>query len=1071
MLFDTSVLDRVKKRLNGSAVGEDVPDTQIIPVFETSILFGNASTQEIPAKNEGTKKVSEGLDVPRAIRLPQLSLDESEFNKLTQVIQRDFQTQDEMMGSTQIIPEQTQANHQDASVEIEQTSDKEDQNAILAAELTHVSLTDEENDLHEEADTSRDSSIQKTVTTKAELQHIEQGLSEQKRLKNIQPQFEGKSFDPTKQLLDAFESDSDVEEEVNSEHGVHLSPVTSPIKIKDGKLEHKEVASDSDFEIDVLDLISNTSKKPPQKKKLSPIEEYAEKLKKQLNSSPTSSHTDMIALDDSDSDGDFDGTKDSPIPQLSKEQAFVIRQKFSRQQSKASANHSKFHPESSRKQANSLFNELRRANAKQILDLKEGNPDSELMEEIEKEEEEMGNLLEREMERVRRIRKKEKLLEKTQKALLDDESDEDYDDKKAEYQIDQESEVPDSDVDSEVYESDDEEDVADSEDEMEVPEKRTNRARRIISSDEDEETNECNLFMSQKPNLPSRTEERTDDSYMFGGQTREPGDNDSDGPIMQIHSDMTRPGSPVDSEIDQNIGNLRSELHKLFSNLPPPTAKQESSVIEPAEVLQYGHVSFRDNLSTQIAGDDNSFVLTQVDGTSSQATSTQHKKILHTQEDSFLGEEDDDIHLALDRGRTAIRANAQQANLSDVRPAPSSDEEAEEVSEQLLQERLAMYEAKIRRKELKARKLRKEMERKGMKGIVEGEAEESDDEWKGIGGNDKEDSDQADSEDERMIDNTLNIDLNDEEVRKKFMEQYQIKDRNELEKLMDDIKNHRLTKRSRSNRLDIELSDEEDEILMAYRRQKLEEQKQRLLENQKMMQSSRSDKTKAFFDSIQEEPNYAILPESETSDDELAGVEKLSNSPSCRQSDADEGPKKSIILEESFVQKQLSFLSKTEEDDYVAIQLASDRQHGVDDDVEDVSALKKRCLSNLYSRPASVGSFTESRKRPQEEVQTDEDEDDLSRVFKKPSMVSSFRTYREKSAAQVSTNSFSGVTVNKHFKAASASKSSITYMSKQSKARQVATSSFKSSKAIEIEERVDRAKLESGFLGGKYNFS
>ena len=54
------------------------------------------------------------------------------------------------------------------------------------------------------------------------------------------------------------------------------------------------------------------------------------------------------------------------------------------------------------------------------------------------------------------------------------------------------------------------------------------------------------------------------------------------------------------------------------------------------------------------------------------------------------------------------------------------------------------------------------------------------------------------------------------------MEEYQIKDQKELEKLLDDIKNHRLIKRTgvNSNGLDIEISDEEDQ-LWKHRKQNL----------------------------------------------------------------------------------------------------------------------------------------------------------------------------------------------------------------------------------------------------------
>ncbi|GEQ71951.1 hypothetical protein JCM33374_g5637 [Metschnikowia sp. JCM 33374] len=1140
-MIDTSILDRVKKRLQGDKSQPQEPqpektqpekhqenffDTQVIPGFGTSILFAGGADDVL---EKSVEKTDSHL-APRAIRLPQLSLDESDFFKPTQVIDSGSQHQgatlkdatlhdstlDDMvgdlddgtlddgtlnegtlddaafenttLGSTQVIPRQSHNDFLSSTADFSQehqpeTHPKENQHHILAAELTHTSLTDEENDLNDDADTTRDSSIQKTVTTKAELRKIEQNLSEQKRSKNIQPGFEKKSFNPVQQLLDAFDSDSDENPQMNSEQAINSSPSTSPIQdnvfIKKKSSAKKKAtlsndpyhmsSDESDFEVgNVLDLISNVPNKTPQKKRLSPIEEYAEKLKKQLNSSPTSSKNDMIVLDDSDAESDLEITEKSNIPELTKEQAFVIKSKFSRKQfSGTKASNPKFHPQKSHKTGN-LFNELRRANAKQLLHLKKSNPESELIEEIEKEEEEMGNLLEREMERVRRIRKREKLLEKAQKALLDEKSDEDYDDAKQYSENDNPSEVPDSEVDSAGFESSDGLESDDGSEQEQVPvhhEKRLNRARRVVLSDDDEQDEESNAALG---------EERIDDSYMFGGSSKENDIDSNDEPVMQIHSDIARPDSPVSSTFEQGIENLGSDSHKLFANLPPPTATQESSILESMEVAHREPMSFQENVSTQKSYDEPNVSATQVDGPSLNGTSTQVDMILPTQEDVY-SDDDDDLHSALDKGRRHIRENFKQTlgkDKLDSKDGEEDEEEEEEVNEEDLKQKLAIYEARIRKKELKARKLRKEMERKGLKGIVEGEAEESDDEWKGIGGMDKEDSDQANSEDERMIDNNFNINLNDEEVRKKFMEQYQIKDRHELEKLMDDIKNHRLTKRSRSNRFDIELSDEEDEILMAYRRQKLEEQKQRLLDSQKIMQSSKSEKAKAFFDSIQEEPAFTLLHDSELSDN---GPESETNSTAedapDHFSDAETKPKKVKVLEESFVQKQLSFLSKTDEDDYFAIQKASDEQHGLGDGAEDVSALKKKCLTNLYTRPGSSENIAEPRKRPQVEILTDEDDDDFSRVFKRPSMVSSFRALRDKNAAQVSTNSFSGVTVNKHYKVASASKASITYLSKQNKSKPTNTPSFKSSKAKEIEERVERAKLEGGFLSSRDNFS
>ena len=80
------------------------------------------------------------------------------------------------------------------------------------------------------------------------------------------------------------------------------------------------------------------------------------------------------------------------------------------------------------------------------------------------------------------------------------------------------------------------------------------------------------------------------------------------------------------------------------------------------------------------------------------------------------------------------------------------------------------------------------------------------------------------------------------------MEEYQIKDQKELEKLLDDIKNHRLIKRTgiNSNGLDIEISDEEDQLLEAYRKQKFMEQQQRLLQNKKLFELYKMKNQKLF---------------------------------------------------------------------------------------------------------------------------------------------------------------------------------------------------------------------------------
>lgn len=1078
--LDLSILDRVKKRLYGL-------DTQVIPNFQDSLLFGG--TQVIGDNQENaldekqqenaldsnqnrdvdseTQKVPETLLslTQKVIRLPQLELDEQDFVKSSLIaapplIQGHEEGQEDVLGLTK---EEKLARLVDLK-RLERF--REDQH--LQADISHTTLTDEENDLDDAADTTRDSSIQKNATTKKELEEIDRRLNEQKRNRVIQPLFQKRDADPLKQLVAAFDSDSEAEIAPSSEPVLKLSPTTSPMKVSNGKGEI-ELDSDSDFDTsNVLDMIANPQL-PIAKNRKNPIDEYAQRLRKEMLSSPTRSDEFVIALEDS---GDETAAESAPadIPELTKEQQFILKQRYSRkkfERIKNSFTYSKFHQPRAREKSLKLFNELRAANVKQLNELKENNPDAELLEEIEKEEEEMGNLLEREMERVRRIRKKEKLQEKAKEMLLkggdNDDDDADYSDHETK------EEVPDSEVDSDAGESEfsDEIDLADEE-----SEKLSRRKRVLLSDDED--------------NSPSTQQgvTRHDDSYMFGGTSDEVDIPDD---LMQVRAG----GNDEPSLRAMDHGVVPNESHELFLNLAPRKVQDVSFAESLAD--ESFHVpelpSFQDITETQekegdslpTQADSLLYSATQVIPSDTRAIASATQVIpsaTHTigplnmagestQADPYSDEEES-FPAAVNKGRRHISKNALQS----VQEEDEEDDEAEDETEQeLLKEKLALFEAKIRRKELKARRLRKEMERKGIKNVVEGEAEESEDEWKGIGGAENEDSDQADSEDERMIDNDFNIDLNDEEVRKKFMEQYQIKDRKDLEKLIDDIKNHKLTKRARANRFDIELSDEEDELLMAYRRQKLQEQKQRLLANLKLMKLAENDKSRAFFESIQEEPNLLTLddePEDEDSSSESSPKPSESNSQST---DADEAEapsaKKVIRIEEAFVQKQLSFLSKTDDDDYLEIQRVSNAQHGIgsDDEMDDLATLKSRSLSNLYTRsqtPEVVSLDAESNKRTHEEIETDDDDDDgFSHVFKRPSMVASFRSFQEKQGVQVSTKSFSGVTVNKQYKVASGSKASITYMSRSSKQKKAPVSKYESSKAKEIEESIGRAQRDS----------
>lgn len=414
-----------------------------------------------------------------------------------------------------------------------------------------------------------------------------------------------------------------------------------------------------------------------------------------------------------------------------------------------------------------------------------------------------------------------------------------------------------------------------------------------------------------------------------------------------------------------------------------------------------------------------------------------------TQMDVDLEDEEVINPALLKRGRRKIAA-AVAAVGAPVETIEEEDDEIDEASRQeMLKQQAEAYKKKIRKQELKERKRRKALERNaGVKEILNNEAVESEDEWQGIGGADGDLLDDVNSEDERMIDDALDLDLNDEEIRKKFMEQYKIKDKEQLERLLDDIKNHRLSKRAAARGLDLEFSDEEDEILMAYRRQKRAEQIARMAANRDQLKKLASDKQHAFFTTI-EEPQSVITIDSDEN--------------SLTPLDDDDGSqlKRKMIIKEDFVQKQLSFLS-AKRDDYTQLNALAKLQHGfIDDDgaIEDISVLKSKCMSHLASqlRKRSIAEVEEGG-----DTDADDDDDDQFVQLKRPLMV---QLFRKTSPDQVIINegrpTFLGVTVNKQFKAAAGSKASISYMSKQ---QALAKVSLKLAKQEMIERSVLKLK-------------
>ncbi|QEL61579.1 hypothetical protein CJJ09_003726 [Candidozyma auris] len=194
--LDFSILQKVKKRLVDPQDTHDLDsETQVIGEA-TQIIRRNskpesASIQAVEEEDaqgfhfgqsllfsQPTQKIRQPIE---PIRLPQLGLEDVE-----------------------VLNPETASTQKISTVSDTQTKE-------IEADLTKASLTDEENELDaNEAETTVDSSVQKNVTTKAELEEIQRQMSEEKRAKSIKPAFSKRSIDPVKRLVAAFESDSEV---------------------------------------------------------------------------------------------------------------------------------------------------------------------------------------------------------------------------------------------------------------------------------------------------------------------------------------------------------------------------------------------------------------------------------------------------------------------------------------------------------------------------------------------------------------------------------------------------------------------------------------------------------------------------------------------------------------------------------------------------------------------------------------------------------------------------------------------------------------------------------------------
>ncbi|AQZ14011.1 MRC1 (YCL061C) [Zygosaccharomyces parabailii] len=317
---------------------------------------------------------------------------------------------------------------------------------------------------------------------------------------------------------------------------------------------------------------------------------------------------------------------------------------------------------------------------------------------------------------------------------------------------------------------------------------------------------------------------------------------------------------------------------------------------------------------------------------------------------------------------------------------------------------------KIRRSEEK-QKIReqkfKDLKAAGLMRLFEMEAEESDDEWHGIGGKDGEGSEEYDSDLEEMIDDFTKSNENFDDIRQLLVKENKEMDEKMITKILYDIKNGGFRKRGR-NALELDLSDNEDEDLRAYRLKRREIVRKSRLESKSNDKGLKNSKSKAFLESMLEDIDEPKNPFGEGEEEKEGRTELY-----AQETDVNHNSKK-YTISQAFVQQSLSFLNTTGDSEEFEMGGAVEnlnKEH-------DISSLKKN---------SSIHTFHPSSPPHVAEEINDEDFMTLSH-FKSPSLARSFTAGADPNSKFQSGEKT--VTVSKSYRAVGGTRSSITYFGK-----------------------------------------
>ncbi|AAS54118.1 AFR745Wp [Eremothecium gossypii ATCC 10895] len=264
----------------------------------------------------------------------------------------------------------------------------------------------------------------------------------------------------------------------------------------------------------------------------------------------------------------------------------------------------------------------------------------------------------------------------------------------------------------------------------------------------------------------------------------------------------------------------------------------------------------------------------------------------------------------------------------------SEDELDQETRRKILSDLLARNRKRAERNKLR----RREMKKKGITKMLEMEAEESEDEWHGIGGSDNELSEDYDSEVEKMIDDYSVHSSNADHLRAILAKNERQHDENIVNKILHDISTGGFRRRGKGA-LDLEMSENEDQELQQFRQKRRELLKQKILENGDTSKLVSNPKSYAFFQTMVDDVTEASF--GNTFDANID--EKTDPSAAGRK----------IVISEQFVKETLSFLSSKSGDSEIPAETKSISSSTVErEEIQDLHTLKQN--SNIKHLKGSL---------------------------------------------------------------------------------------------------------------------